>query len=534
MQKSYSKYILFFLALAISSCAKRGTITGGAKDTLAPKMISSLPKNFATNFNGKEIKITFDEYVKLKDISKQLIVSPPMKLQPEILPYTASKYITIRIKDTLQPNTTYSFNFGKSIQDNNEGNPYQQFKYVFSTGNHIDSLKLGVKIKDALEKKTDNYVSIMLYEVNDKYNDSLIYKQVPRYVTNTLDSLKLAALENLKQGKYRLIAIKDVNSNNKFDPKTDKIGFQKDFVSIPNDTLYELELFKEVTPFKALNVAQASASRFTMGYEGNPKDVKINIKRKGEELPFIISQLPKKDSLQVWFNGVKGDSLSIDVAKDKFKKTFSLKVKDQKKDSLKLSTDITSTLHFRETFTVNSTVPLTKWDETKMKLVNKDSADVKFTTEYDTFNQKLKFNFKKEPLDRYSLKIFPGALIDYNEKTNDTLIYNFSTNNVSDYGNLKVVLENVKRYPVIVELTNSKGDVLASEYSEKSNIITFDLLEPNKFTLRVIYDDDKNKSWTPGSFLEQRQSEEVMYFPKEIDIRANWDWEQVFDLKNTN
>jgi len=131
MQKSYSKYILFFLALAISSCAKRGTITGGAKDTLAPKMISSLPKNFATNFNGKEIKITFDEYVKLKDISKQLIVSPPMKLQPEILPYTASKYITIRIKDTLQPNTTYSFNFGKSIQDNNEGNPYQQFKYVF-------------------------------------------------------------------------------------------------------------------------------------------------------------------------------------------------------------------------------------------------------------------------------------------------------------------------------------------------------------------------------------------------------------------
>jgi hypothetical protein len=222
------------------------------------------------------------------------------------------------------------------------------------------------------------------------------------------------------------------------------------------------------------------------------------------------------------------------VAKDKFKKTFSLKVKDQKKDSLKLSTDITSTLHFRETFAVKSTVPLTKWDETKMKLVNKDSADVKFTTEYDNFKQQLKFNFKKEPLDRYSLRLFPGALLDYNEKTNDTLIYNFSTNNVSDYGNLRVVLENVKRYPIIVELTNSRGDILASEYSEKSNVVTFDLLEPNKFTLRVIYDDDKDKSWTPGSFLEQRQSEEVIYFPKEIDIRANWDWEQVFDLKNTN
>jgi len=170
--------------------------------------------------------------------------------------------------------------------------------------------------------------------------------------------------------------------------------------------------------------------------------------------------------------------LNIDVSKNTFKKSFSLKVKEQKKDSLKFATDILSTLHFRETFTVNSTVPLTKWDETKMKLVNKDSADVKFTTEYDAFKQQLQFHFKKEPLDRYSLKLFPGALLDYNERVNDTLIYNFSTNNVSDYGNLKVVLENVKRYPVIVELTNSKGDVLASEYSEKamsSSLITSNL-----------------------------------------------------------
>jgi Bacterial Ig-like domain len=168
MQKGFLKYIFLFLAIAIVSCAKRGTITGGLKDTIAPKIIGSVPKNFATGFNGKEIKISFDEYVKLKDINKQLIISPPMKSQPEILPYTASKFITIRIKDTLLPNTTYSFNFGKSIQDNNEGNPYQQFKYVFSTGSYIDSLVLGGKVKDALERKVDNYVSLMLYEVNEK------------------------------------------------------------------------------------------------------------------------------------------------------------------------------------------------------------------------------------------------------------------------------------------------------------------------------------------------------------------------------
>ena len=169
-----------------------------------------------------------------------------------------------------------------------------------------------------------------------------------------------------------------------------------------------------------------------------------------------------------------------------------------------------------------------------MKLINKDSAEVKFTTEYDEFNQKLKFLFQKEPLEKYNLKLLPGALLNYYDKKNDTLSYNFTTNNLSDYGNLKVTLENAKRFPVIVELLDEKGDVSASEYSDKNKEIIFDLLEPSKYTLRLIYDDNKDKSWTPGNFLELRQSEEVIYFPKELDVRANWDVEQPFDLKITN
>lgn len=530
MQKVYNKYIFLLMAIAFVSCAKRGTITGGLKDTIAPKMVSSLPKNLTTNFNGNQIKIYFDEYVKLKNINKQLVISPPMKTQPEILPFTASKYISIRIKDTLQPNTTYSFNFGKSIEDNNEGNPYQQFKYVFSTGSYIDSLALDAKVKDAFDLKVADYVTLMLYEVNEKYTDSLIYKQAPRYITNTLDSLKVVKFDNIKEGKYQLIALKDLNSNNKFDPKTDKIGFQKEYITIPNDTLYELELFKETTPFKALNVSQASGSKFTIGYEGNPKDVKIAIKKGLEILPFKVSQFPKKDSLQVWFNALKGDSLSIDIAKDKFNKKFTLKVKNQKKDTIGFSSEQTGTLKFRDTFAIKSVTPISKWDLAKMKLINKDSADVKFTTDYDESSQQLKFNFQKEPLEKYNLKVFPGGITDYFENQNDTLSFTFETRNVSDYGNLRLVLENVQRYPILVELTDTSGKIIASDYSENSNKITFDGLEPNKFIVRVIYDDDKNKTWTPGSFLEKRQSEEVIYFPKEIDVRANWDVEQPINV----
>ena len=123
-------------------------------------------------------------------------------------------------------------------------------------------------------------------------------------------------------------------------------------------------------------------------------------------------------------------------------------------------------------------------------------------------------------------------MIDFYEQNNDTLKYNFTTKNLSDYGNIKVQLLNVKRFPIIIELTNKEGKVLATEYSEKRTTIDFNLLEPNTYTLRVIYDDNKDKQWNPGNYLEKRQSEEVIYFPKEVDVRANWDVEQPFDLKN--
>jgi len=533
MLKNNFKYILFLLLLVTIGCAKRGTITGGLKDTIAPVLKVSFPKNFSTDFKGNEIKLTFDEYIKLKDLNKQLIISPPMKYEPLILPTNASKYITIKIKDTLQPNTTYSFNFGQSIADNNEGNTFNQFKYVFSTGPYIDSLTLGGSVKDAFEKEVESFVSVMLYDVNDKFNDSVVYNQNPRYITNTLDSLKTFRLENLKAGKYLLVAMKDYNSNNKFNPKKDKIGFNKQFITIPNDTIYELKLFKEVLPFKAYKPSQASGNRLIMGYDGkttaNSKPT-ITLKNNTEILPTIITKLPKKDSLQVWFKPLKADSLSLAVAKDKFEGKFTFKIKDQKKDTLNISAMQGGTLNFRDRFTLETATPLVNFDNSKIKLTNKDSVSVDFKTEYDDFNQQLHFDFKREPSEKYTFTIMPGAFTDYLEKSNDTLIYKVNTKSFSDYGNLTVNLQNVKHFPVIVELTDAKGDVVATEYSESNTKIDFNLVEPAVFSLRAIYDDNKNKEWDTGNYLEKRQAEEVIYFSKEIDVRANWDVDQIFDL----
>ena len=137
-------YGLIILVM-LYSCARRGRPIGGEKDIDAPILISATPDHKSVNFDTKKIRINFNEYIKLEDVNKQLVISPPMENQPIISPVgTASKFINIKILDTLKENTTYTLNFGNSVKDNNEGNVLEQFKYVFSTGNYIDSLNVSV------------------------------------------------------------------------------------------------------------------------------------------------------------------------------------------------------------------------------------------------------------------------------------------------------------------------------------------------------------------------------------------------------
>ena len=535
MSQTNYRFILFLLLFVCIGCAKKGSITGGLKDTIAPTLKISFPENFSTNFKGNQIKLTFDEYIKLKGLEKQLIVSPPMKNEPLIIPSSVTKYLTIQIKDTLQPNTTYSFNFGQSITDNNEGNPLNQFKYVFSTGPYIDSLALGGRVKDALDREVESFVSVMLYEVNEKFKDSVVYTSPPRYITNTLDSLKTFRLENLKAGKYLLVAMKDRNNNNKFNPKTEKIGFHKQFITIPNDTVYEIELFKEELPFKAYKPSQVSGNRIAIGYDGkqdfSKSKPKIILKNNNQILESIVTQFPKKDSLQVWYKPIKADSLLLNIKKESYVNDFSVKIKNQKKDTLSINAVQTGILNMRDEFTLESSTPLVKIDKSKISIKDSKTKITEFTTNYDDFNQKLVLNFPKNTSEKYQIQLLPGALTDFFEKSNDTLTYKLETRSESDYGNLIVDLQNVKRFPIIIELTNEKGEILAYDYSEKNTKVEFNFLEPKDYILRVIYDDNKNKKWDSGNYLEKRQAEEVIYYSKVIkDVRANWNDNETFDL----
>lgn len=523
-------FLIIIITLVAFGCAKRGYITGGEKDEFPPKVLKTSPENFSTHFNSQEITILFDEFVKLKDVSKQLIISPPMKNKPEITPLSASKFIKIRLRDTLQPNTTYSLNFGQSIEDNNEGNKLQSYRYVFSTGSYIDSLSIKGYVKDALNKTTEDFVSVMLYEVNEQFNDSVIYKENPRYITNTLDSV-VFTLENLKEGKYLLVALKDKNNNNRFDPKQDKIAFYNEIINVPNNESFTLDLFSQISDYKPLKVFENSKNKLTFAHEGKAENTKIELRNGNELLETVITKVQDKDSLNIWYKPIEADSLGLKVLNDTIIKNFVVKLKEKKADTLSLSMKSSKRLSFRENVVYESSTPLVGFDKSKIELMTKDSLTVNFETKYDEWNQKFELIFEKEEKQKYLLTMYPNAVTDFFGKANDTIKTDFSTSNYSDYGNLKITLQNVREFPIIVQLTDDKGKILAEHYSEESNIIEFSYLNPALYNLRIIYDSNRNKIWDTGNYLRKKQPEKVIYFDGKIDVRANWDVEQPFILK---
>jgi len=294
--------------------------------------------------------------------------------------------------------------------------------------------------------------------------------------------------------------------------------------------LYEMELFKETSAFKAQKPTLASGNRFYMAYSGKPNDVKTVLKNGNDIIPTVVTKVANKDSLNIWYKPVKADSLRINVSQNNYSEDFTIKFKAAKNDTLSFTPVQTGTLPLREEFGLTASRPIIKIDNSKISVTKKDSSAVAFTTTYNEFNQLLKIAFPKEPLETYNIVALPGALTDFYDKSSDTLKYELKTKNTTDYGNLKLNLQNVKRFPIIVELTDAKGKVIASEYSQNATEILFEALEPQHYTLRVIYDDNGNKEWDAGNYSEKRQSEEVVYFPSEIDVRANWDVDQTFKL----
>lgn len=536
LKKVLSLLFLLFMMVALWQCARRGTPSGGERDTTPPALIQATPPNLSTNFNRKTIRLKFDEFIKLEDVQNQLVISPPLKYIPEIKPQgVTSKFIEITFKDTLRENTTYTINFGQSIVDNNEGNPNSFLTYVFSTGDYIDSLSVSGAVKDAYKRSAEEFISVMLYEIDSIYNDSTIYKYPPNYITNTLDSLPLFSLKNLKAGEYALVAIKDEGKNNVFDQRSDKIGFLKNTISLPTDSIYLLNLFKEVPDYSISVPSYVAKNHIIFGYQGLEEDFKITpLTILPDSVKTLMVKNQEKDTIDYWLTPTDMDSIIFTVTNEKqgLIDTFVVKTRKLDLDSLKVTTSHSGKLNFEDNFHLLANTPIQKIDTSKIAILDKDTLQTPFTLKLDSIKNKLDVNFEIVDNQKYNVILLPGAIEDFFGMQNDTIISRLSTTSYADYGNLTLNLSGAVEYPILVELTDAEGEKIREVYATKPQSFEFLNLDPNNYGVRIIFDENENGKWDTGNYLKKLQPEPITYYPDLIEIRANWEKNETFFITN--
>lgn len=222
--------LLIQVMLALSGCAHIVPPEGGLRDTLPPSPVKSNPKDSVLNYSGNKITIEFNEFIELDRAFENVILSPNPNKQPVV--ESKLRTVTVKLKDSLLPNTTYSIDFGNAIKDINEGNILRDYKFVFSTGNALDTKELSGKVILAETGKVDSTLIVMLYT---KLDDSAVAKQKPFYFTR-LKGDGSFRFTSLPAREFALYALKDMNGNKQYDQKTELFAFSDHVITITDST----------------------------------------------------------------------------------------------------------------------------------------------------------------------------------------------------------------------------------------------------------------------------------------------------------
>jgi hypothetical protein len=456
--------VVIFGFVLISSgpgCASIVPPTGGPKDSLPPVIVHIDPRDSARLFNEKKIIVTFDEFIQLDEIQKNLIVNPTPKVNP--LVEVRLKNVVVTIKDTLQPNTTYSLDFGNSIKDLNEGNVFRNFRYVFSTGTTIDTLELSGRVLVAETGKADSTLVVMLHKNMD---DSAVVKEKPRYVAR-VDSAGYFRFRNLAPGTFRMYALKDESGQRRF--------------------LSKEQLFA----FADSPVNSASGKNNFLLYAFLEKD--SGDKKFTSSLPTIEKKKPQGtvDRLLKYQNNLSNgmldllEDLEFDFSPEPLRKFDSTKI---------VLTD--------ETFT-----PLTGY-HFKRDTSNKKVSIVYPWVENTKYNILLDTSFAEDTLGRRILK-------------NDTIFTQTKKN--SDYGLVRFRFLNLSMADNPV-LQFVQGDEVKYTHVFRTNTFYAPLFRPGEYELRIVSDANRNGVWDTGKFFgEHRQPERVRRITRKVTVKANWD-----------
>ncbi len=574
LKKNIFLLLIPFLTIFLTRCANPVTPQGGPKDIHPPKIIAYEPPNLTSHFQSRRIKITFDEFVQLKDVRNQITISPPLLPKTDFSLH--AKSLLVKFNDSLKTNTTYSITFGEAISDLTENNILHNFIYVFTTGAYIDSLTLQGKIIDAYNLTPQKDVYAMLY-VNENDTlpfDSLPYCVRPYYLAKTNENGEFI-FHNIRNVLYKLFALKDMSGDFLYNLATEKIAFcdslakgtyvlpespdslnkkdtlvKKDTTSrlLSNVPSYFLRLFEQVDSTQKLlrsDLVQQGEVRLIFKFPTKkPVFIPINFTPDGKWEMEEFSK--KKDTVFLWLIKVATDSLILKITdtgnktdtviidlKTKSKKKSSGKKESEKPETLKLSQNIWGNKlnQFKSDLEITCSYPVSSYSFSKIILISgKDTLKPKVSFP-DSVKRKIQIKEKWKEEQSYRVIIPDSTFISINKLANDSLVFEFKTRATKDFGTFKVdITMDHKPGNYIIQLLDEKEKILEERMIDKPGKIQFDYLFPGKYKLKAILDQNQNGQWDSGIYLKHTQPEEVFYFPKTIEVRGNWDIDETWPL----
>lgn len=533
------KYTTIFAVVVLSafffSCANVGYPSGGEVDKTAPKATAFEPTNETKNFTSNNIVIHFDEYIQLKDVDNQVLISPPFEHKAEIV--AKGKYVSIKIKDTLLPNTTYLFQFKNAIVDNNEGNALPSLDYVFSTGDHLDSLSVKGKVVDGLTLKPDENIAVLLYS---EFTDSAIAKSHPVYMTKT-DKNGVFKFKYLKQGLYKIIALKDDDRSLTYNNASEKMAFS-------TDTILPAYIIDSV------DTADSGLILHTFLPEvGEQRITDSKMTKSGKAIittlyPLVNATITSPENELITVLNKSCDTLEVWTTKPTDSLTLMIKDPSGIDDTLKLRYFKKKGRQGKENFyktNAKATVPY--FDSIKITFTNPidsvmdNGKIVCVQTKTDTFYTSLILDqarlhalvaLKLQPDSSYTMLIPKGKIVDIYGTPNDSITLKTKANTPNDYGAITIKLvPATDTVQYIIQLLTEKDEVIA-EKIYTGNALTFLNITAGKYKIRAILDVNANGQWDTGNYWQHLQPEKVYYFPKTLELRNNWEIEETFDIES--
>ncbi|RYD83395.1 MAG: hypothetical protein EOP53_01005 [Sphingobacteriales bacterium] len=536
-----SVYLFFCLiAIFLSGCAIRnGGPVGGDQDVTPPKITKENPPNKTVHYDKTKIVISFDEYIELSNQQREITLTPALPENPNI--YLTRKNVVIDTKNTkLQPNTTYVIQFGQAIRDINEGNVFAGYRYVFSTGDYIDSLYISGKVVNASTGSVADKVRINLYE--DGVNDSAIYKLKPAYFTVT-DASGNFKIENLRKGKYKIYGISDENQNNLVDPN-ELAGFDRNELNLDTSiTLKDpIQIFPSSGNSFELRSAYIDNRKNALGFT-QPVDLLTinNINVSGNNRSTLINE--KRDSFIIYkdaLNTRPQTEMKVVAKSGKLIIDTLVKIENPKTDTAKfiykVADQIKAANYYGSLVALQFNYPVSKVDLNKLALIE-EGKPVKIGSYSfpDSSRTIVALNYPFDEENAYSLKIGKDAFTSVFSQKSDSFTLKIQLPSRQVNGLLEVMIKlPLSDTSYIFQIVSNSGSVNYSKNIVLTQKVTIPYLAPGMYKMRLVKDVNKNDRWDTGNILEKKLPEEIIYYKDDLNIKANWELvDIVFDISKS-